>query len=583
MTRAADRRRPASRMVSVAGALVVLSAPAPAASAPVPAAPAPIPASAAAPASSDLDPALAVVPSETSLTQGQSAETLVRIVLSGPGPAVVAPPRLFVSTGRIEEARREGDRSFVALYHAPEIRFPEVAIVAAEVQRPLVRGFATIALRAPARPTFRTLPGARVTVRVGRDEFGPVTADSAGQAQIPIVVSPGVATAHVRSLGAKGQVTEREVALKPPRFQQLLLLAPSALPAGLVVELGLVGIAADGSPIDDSRLVLRSSYLRPHPLGSRAHVARYLVRVPPRIESGPLQLVARLRGEETEGEEPDDLSVLPTSLPLCPGPLARLTLAPRRSRLTVSGGDLWGHPVAIDNVEIYVNGRPAHLDRQGSEPAVVMFDPAHPLVRGPVEVEAVLDGIYTSYHLGFEPAERPSQKAVPARESFGVGAAIGPLWASGPGYGLAARIDVEAPSSYLPAPLRVGLGVGYLGTRASAGDDLGRSHVAIDQVLLLARLRWQWRVDAGFEPALAAGVGMAYTQVRNEVYQLRLVDRQAGAAAEVAAEVAGPAGPGSLALGLRYLRAPVGTLPSGDMLEGGGGGLVFDLGYRVRF
>src|SRR5205085_10435183 len=100
-----------------------------------------------------------------------------------------------------------------------------------------------------------------------------------------------------RAVDPRGRISERDVDLKPPRFPQLLLLAPVTLPAGGTVELGLIGISADGRPIDDSRLVLRSSYLRPHPLGPTDHVARYLVRVPPRLEAGPLRLTARLRAD----------------------------------------------------------------------------------------------------------------------------------------------------------------------------------------------------------------------------------------------------------------------------------------------
>ena len=161
--------------------------------------------------------------------------------------------------------------------------------------------------------------------------------------------------------------------------------------------------------------------------------------------------------------------------------------------------------------------------------------------------------------------------------------ALGVPWVQGPGYGWAARFDAEAPLFSLPASWRPGLGLGYLGTRTGANDDLGQSRIALDHFGVLARLRWWRNLWARIEGSLAGGVGLAYTSVRSEAEDTRLADWQLRPAAEFGAELAGPAGPGALALALRYLYVPMGTLPGGNVMDGGGGGLVFDLGYRVRF
>jgi hypothetical protein len=552
------------------------------------------------------EPHLRVTPAADILTEGTLAETTIRIAFTGRGPAIADPPRMIVSLGRIDEPRRTGDRTFEAHYRAPELHFPAFAIIAAEQavaseprpagatrsasgSRAFVRGFATVALRAPAQPSFRTEPGARVTVQVGGEAFGPVVADHDGQARIAIVVAPGVDHARVRAVSPRGQVTSRDVDLKPPHFPHLLLMAPTVLPVGGVVELGLIGIAGDGTPIDDNHLVLRSSYLRPHPLGPKDHVARYLVRVPSRLEGGPLQLTARLRADPApDGEDRDDLDTLTTSVPVGPGPLARLIFAARQTRLMVSGDDEWGHPVPIPGVEIYVNGQPARLEQDGSDRAIVMFDPRRPIGDGPVEVEAVLDGIYARYHLprAALASSAPERATSAPPEAIGMGVAIGVLNRRQPGYGLEARFDLDSAlpaAAQLPSCLRPGLAVGYLGTRATASDALGQSAIAIDQVALLGRLRWQWHVGGRVEAALVGGAGVAYTRVRNQIYRLHLVDRQIGPAAELGGEALARLGPGSPAIGLRYLYVPIDELGSGDVLHGARGGLVFDLGYRVGF
>jgi hypothetical protein len=561
----------------------------------------------------DADAHITLVPDPAVLAPG-AHESSIQIVLSGPGPAVAAAPRLFVNVGHVEEPRRTGDRSFVTRFHAPEVHFPQIAIIAAEAgtavtpvkdaalaTKSLARGFSTVALRAAAQPSFRTEAGARVTVRVGGEEFGPVIAGDDGQARIPIVVSPGAPIAHVRAIDQRGRISERDVDLKPPRFPQLLLLAPITLPAGGTVELGLIGIAADGTPIDDRRLVLRSSYLRPHPLGPVDHVARYLVRVPPRIEAGPLRLTARLRADPApDGEERDDLDLLEASLPLRPGPLARLTLAPHQSRLTVSGDDPWGQPVPIEGVEIYVNGQPAQLEPQGPERAIVVFDPGLPsspgspraarasrLGPGPVEIEAVLEGVYARYQLPrgaiTGAGATLALPAGPPSETIAITAAMGMLWPRGPGFGVEARADLDGRPDWLPRRLHLGAGVVYLGSRGSASDDLGQSAISIDQVLLLGRAGGRMAVGRRIECALSVGAGIAYSQVRNQVYRLRLTDRQAGPAAELGVEAGAALGRGAIVLASRYLRVPLDTLSRGDVIRGTGGGLVFDLGYRLRF
>ena len=385
----------------------------------------------------------------------------------------------------------------------------------------------------------------------------------------------------------------------------MLLLAPAALPAGAVVEIGLVAIGNDGQPLDEGRVVLRSSYLRPHPLGVKDHIARYLVRVPPQLDAGPLRLYARLRQPDEQAAAtdaptaPDDKAapdLLEATLPLCAGPLAKLTLAaPQPSRLHITGGDLWGHRVPVEKVEVFVNGRPARMTAAGSDQATLVLENV-PSRGKTVEIEAVLDGVYARYALpgagdstragaSAEPAADARTTAAPSARARGssLAMALGVPWVQGPGYGWAAHVDADTGLAAWPASWRTGLGLGYLGTRTGANDDIGQSRIALDHFVLLARLRWQRQLSARIVGSLAGGAGLAYTNVRSEAENTRLADWRLGPAAEFGAEAAGPAGPGALALGLRYLYVPVGTLPGGNVMDGGGGGLVFDLGYRLRF
>ena len=541
------------------------------------------------------EPSITLTALAADLPPGQGGEVRLRIAIAGPGPAVAPPPRLVASIGHVEPPHRIDERTFEARFLAPAAHFPELAIIAAEQDKPGARAFVTVALPAPARPAFRTAPGGKVSVWVAGRSFGPETADASGQARVSIVVPPGVTTATVRSTDARGLSSEKTIDLRPPPFPHLLLLAPAALPAGGVVEVGLIGIDLDGQPVDESRLVLRSSHLRPHPLGAKDRVARYLVRVPPQMAAGPLRLTARLLPDPNQvaasnGEEPDDLDALATSLPIQAGPLAHLSVVPQRARLVVRGDDLYGHPVPVDNVEIFVDGRPARLEPTEEGDAVVL-NQGHEAGRAshPVEVEVMLDGIYARYRVPAQAiAAAPEHPAPSAERAYGgraaVGAALGMLWRRGPGYGLAARLDGEVTPAPAPlAHLHLGVALGYVGVRSEVEDGFDRSSVTLDQLLLLGRLRWGAPLGRRVEISGLAGAGPAVSRVHSNVAGFPIAGNHSALALEAGGEAAGPAGPGTLLVGLRYLAIPLGTLPSGDVIEGSGGGLVFDLGYRVRF
>jgi hypothetical protein len=532
------------------------------------------------------NPTITLSPEQT-VFAAPGGETLVRIEVTG--AAVASLPRVSSTAGHIDDLKRVGAHSFEARFYAGEVRFPQAAIIGAETEEPRARGFTTVALCAPAHPAFRTKPGGKVSVLVGGRQFGPITAGPEGELRVPIVVPPGISTARARVADPSGLVSERQIDLHPPAFPRLLLLAPPGLPAGGSVEVGLVGIEADGQPVDESRLVLRSSYLRPHPLGARDHVARYLVRVPPQLDAGPLRLTAFLRPATGRGlaegsEDRDDVDTLAVYLPVNPGPLARLALTPRRSRLVLEGADLWGHPVSVDGVEIFVDGRPARLERTSDGDAVVTRSSAAGLHAGPVEVEAMLRGIYARYRL--QPGDSQGEVAAPAPRTRHHGtllAALGALLPRGPGYGIAAHLDAESTRAPLPPAWRPGVGVGYLGMRTEAGDGVDQSSFTLDELFLLARMRWRRQLRAGIEVGAAAGLGVAFAHLRTHVGSVPLAGNDVGPAFELAAEVAWPVGPGALALGARYLRVPLGAMPGGDTVDGFGGGLVFDLGYRVGF
>ena len=136
---------------------------------------------------------------EQSPVIGLTGETVLDItVVNASVPLPM--PRVLCSVGKIADLARQGPARFTARYILPSARYPQPAILVAEFPGPgwPLRGMAAVRLRAAATPSFRTDPGARVTLRVADRDFGPRVADAQGKVLIPIVVPPGVGFAVAR-------------------------------------------------------------------------------------------------------------------------------------------------------------------------------------------------------------------------------------------------------------------------------------------------------------------------------------------------------------------------------------------------
>src|SRR5438132_379434 len=106
-------------------------------------------------------------------------------------------PRLSASVGTISNLRRESAEAWTADYLPPSESYPQVAVIAAVAGGQL--SWTALPLSGQGMAVVQTRPGAEITVEIGERSFGPVKADAHGEAQVPVVVPPGVH--EVRHLG----------------------------------------------------------------------------------------------------------------------------------------------------------------------------------------------------------------------------------------------------------------------------------------------------------------------------------------------------------------------------------------------
>jgi hypothetical protein len=257
-----------------------------------------------------------------SLVLGAGARATISI--EAPGDAL---PRVTVNAGRLGEVRALGGGRFEVDYLPPSTSWPQVAIVAASSADRW--GWTAVPLSGRGVATARSTPHAEIRVTIGDRSFGPVRADAAGEAQVPVVVPAGVDRAYHRD-----QPLDLNV---PPSPHVHLALGRDAAPADVAQEVPLRAFAVTpsgapraGAPVGvevTAGEVVALAEVAPGELAA-------IWRLPPgRAE--PATATARLADEEGLGVE--------ASLARPAGAPARLALEADPVR-TVAGQ---GPPVAL--------------------------------------------------------------------------------------------------------------------------------------------------------------------------------------------------------------------------------------------
>ncbi len=518
---------------------------------------------------------------------GVDEEALVRITVVGPGPDMVDPPRVLASAGTFAEVTRTGPRAFLARYRLPMARFPQAAMLVAEIGAgsSLVRGFLALPLAASASPAFHTDPGAQVTMRVGDKPFGPQRADREGNVRVPVIVPPGVPTATARSVNRFGKATEQTVDLKIPSFRHMMIAAPQTMAAGDTVEVAVYGVTASGALAESRNLMLRSNGPKPHPLGGAAGEARFLVRAPSIITARALKLEAGLRGQETEAA---------FEVSLVPAAPARMGLEPDRRRLAIGVGssmrvyltaeDRFGNPTDARAAAVRVDGRDlgTRTDEDGRVMAVVNAPDTYD-GRSRLQFEAALGGAYAEQTIPLANLPRAPRIGPDERTLFAITPRLGFVWNLRQPPGPAALIEVVGRHPRWPTWLGTGLAVGLLATEFVAQDPAGVARTEVRQVPVLALARVRRRVMPGLVVAAGIELGASFASARVHSFGSEVVGHAWGPAVALDAEVAAAVGPGLAVIGARYVHVRLGRLSSGDRLLGNSAGLIGDLGYRLAW
>jgi hypothetical protein len=279
----------------------------------------------------------------------------VELEIVAPGAPADARLELWTSAGRIVEVRREKGDLFRAVYQRPKERFPRVALLLAKLHAYGVedRAWLALPLIASEKLPVHTKPGSRVELRIGEVVFGPVVADAAGNAKVPVKIPPGQGTARVRVRDPFGNVNETSVDLRPPPFPRIRILAVEdrASWANPPARLEIFAVLPDGQPAQASDLVLSAD---------RGTLGQAVTKAPGLFEV-PYQAPDKAGGAATirvglSGEAQKDTA----AVAILPGPPARIRLTATppeiagagEVRLAAEVQDGRGNPLNVQAIEL---------------------------------------------------------------------------------------------------------------------------------------------------------------------------------------------------------------------------------------
>jgi hypothetical protein len=228
------------------------------------------------------------VEAPASLVLGKDATATVSIA-APPG----ALPRIEASTGTLDAPHREADGRVTAVWHAPAKKVPGIAIVAAVGASGEVIGWTTIVLSGQAHISTHSKPHAKVTVRVGDQELGPVEADGKGGAEFIAVIPPGLTTAVSQAIDRLGAVKETVLDLAPPPFSRVMAICPDREADAMEVLVAGTGGKPSAATVPDVR-ASAARMLPPEAISA----GRYRVRVDlDSATADAIDLEARLPGD----------------------------------------------------------------------------------------------------------------------------------------------------------------------------------------------------------------------------------------------------------------------------------------------
>jgi len=174
---------------------------------------------------------------------------LVAIRVANPGRAKVELIALKSNLGQLTHPTRKGNATWVATFTPPNLRFPTVALLRADLKidgRP-VRRWLILAVAIRLKIPVATKGAVEVTLSVGSREFGaPAPKKHQRSISIPVVIPPGAGNYTITRITEQGVTSAETRRFSLPPFPRLVVVGPKSPVAGSTIRVDVFHVSAKG-------------------------------------------------------------------------------------------------------------------------------------------------------------------------------------------------------------------------------------------------------------------------------------------------------------------------------------------------
>ncbi len=193
------------------------------------------------------------------LGQGATSTLSLQIDLGPDADLSLDDLEVRAHAGSVANLTHLGGGRVTALYTAPSVNYPHLEIIVVADRRSPDRIYDQLTIPLVGRANFpvTAAAGATVLMSIGEREFGPVVADAAGRAEVPVEVAPGSTTAVVTTPQGSSEI---DLGI-PPYARLAFLPLHQGLPADprQSFPIRFMVAAADGGPDAEARPTLMAS------------------------------------------------------------------------------------------------------------------------------------------------------------------------------------------------------------------------------------------------------------------------------------------------------------------------------------
>lgn len=222
-----------------------------------------------------------------------------KVRLTIEGACLRGRPRVRATAGKLGAVRAAGKDTWRVSWTPPLRAKPDIAMIAASGSDPnCVPGFVAVPLQVEENLQVRAAPNARVTLRIGKQAYGPTRADARGRVEIPARLSPGHPRGVLEMVLPGGKHRRKKLPLGVPSKPRIgVVTVPAAVRADGVSGSRIYLFAVDptGRTLRHARFALGSREGRagkPQPAGEGVYTV--LFRPRRSLTGGRARIKARL-------------------------------------------------------------------------------------------------------------------------------------------------------------------------------------------------------------------------------------------------------------------------------------------------